>query len=242
MRYSTQFEILSHDTGHNGEVYPSAICRYFQETADRQMRADGPTYSELIAQGYSFVLSRLNIKIYGVLHAYDKVTVQTWGHNPPRGVSFERYYQMYRGDELIAETASVWALLNLNTAALCRVGEVELHYGSDEPLPLSCRFRLPAVAFEEVGVHTVRYADVDINNHMNNTRYPDMLCDFLPEIDRLHITGVQIHYLAEAPLGESLTVRRALTEEDGHPVVWFETLRTDGSCNIRARIDAEYRK
>lgn len=239
MRYSVEFEILSHDAGHNGEVHPSAICRYFQEAADGQMRADGPTYRELIDQGYAFVLSRLNVVVHGVLRAYDKVTVQTWAYDPPRGVSFERYYQMYRGEELVAEAASVWALLNVDTGTLCRVGEVEVHYGTDEPLPLSCRFRLPSVEFEIVGERTVRYSDVDINNHMNNTRYPDMLCDFIPEIDHLRITGVQIHYVAEAPLSETLTVRRAVTEEDGHSVYWFETLRSDDTPNIRARIDTQ---
>lgn len=240
MRYTVEYEILSHDTGHNGEVHPSAVCRYFQEAADGQMRADGPTYRELIAQGYSFVLSRMNIQLYKPLRAYDKVTVQTWAYDPPRGVSFERYYQMYRGDELVAEAGSVWALLDMNTGELCRVGTVELHYGADEPLPISTRFRLPALDLEEAGTRTVRYSDVDVNNHMNNTRYADMLCDFLPEIDRLRITGVQIHYVAEAPLDKELTVRRAITEEDGHPVAWFETLREDGKCNVRARIDAEY--
>ena len=70
----------------------------------------------------------------------------------------------------------MWALLDLNTLELCRVGAVELHYGSDEPLAISTRFRLPAVPLEEVGTRTVRYSDVDVNNHMNNTRYPDMLC------------------------------------------------------------------
>ena len=239
MRHCVNYEILSHDTGHNGEVHPSAICRYFQETADSQMRADGPTYRELISQGYSFVLSRLNVQFYKPLRSYDKVTVQTWAYDPPRGAAFERYYQLYRGDELVAEAGSVWALLDLNTMELCRVGSVELNYGSDEPLAISTRFRLPALAFDEVGTRTVRYSDVDVNNHMNNTRYPDMLCDFIPEIDRLRITGIQLHYVAEAPLGEALTIKRAVTEEDGHPVYWFETLRSDGKCNIRARIDAQ---
>ncbi len=240
MRYTVEYEILSHDTGHNGEVHPSAVCRYFQEAADGQMRADGPTYRDLIAQGYSFVLSRMNVHLYKPLRAYDKVTVQTWAYDPPRGVSFERYYQMYCGDELVAEAGSVWALLDMHSGELCRVGTVDLHYGSDEPLPLSTRFRLPTLDFEEAGTRVVRYSDVDVNNHMNNTRYADMLCDFLPEIDRLRITGVQLHYVAEAPLGEMLTVRRAITEEDGHPVAWFETLRENSKCNVRARIDTEY--
>ena len=239
MAHSANYEILTHDTGHNGEVHPSAICRYLQETADSQMRADGPTYRELIDAGYSFVLSRINVQLYASLHAYDQITVQTWAYDPPRGASFERYYRLYRGNELIAEAGTVWALLNLNTMELCRIGAVELNYGTGEPLPINMRFRLPSLEFEDAGTRTVRYSDVDVNNHMNNTRYPDMLCDFVPDIDTLRVTGIQLHYVAEAPLGETLTVKRAMTEEDGHPVYWFETLRSDGKCNIRARIDAE---
>lgn len=237
MYYTQEYTVLSHDTGHNGEVHPSALCRYLQETADAQMRAQGPTYRELIAQGYSFVLSRINVQLYTPLCAYDRLTVRTWAYNPPRGVSFERYYQLYREDTLVGEGASVWALLDLNTQSLCRVGTVELHYAEDKPLPLATHFRLPATLWEEAGTRTVRYSDVDVNNHMNNTRYPDMLCDFLPDIDNRRVTGIQIHYVSEAPLGETLTVFRAVTEEDGHPVWWFETRRADGSVNVRARID-----
>ena len=32
-----------------------------------------------------------------------------------------------------------------------------------------------------VGEHTVEYSDVDVNRHLNNTKYPDMLCGFLPD-------------------------------------------------------------
>lgn len=240
MRYSTDFTILSHDTGHNGEVHPSASCRYLQEAADSQMRHDGPTYRELIDHGYSFLLNRLHVKWHHSLRAYDNVTVQTWAYDPPRGASFERYYALYRDDTLIAEAASVWALMDLGTMQLCRVGTVPLHYGTDEPLPLSTRLRLPSVEFETAGTHTVRYADVDVNNHMNNTRYADMLCNFIPDIDRVRITDLQIHYLAEAPLDSVLTIRRALTEEDGHPTAWFETVREDGTYNVRARVDLQY--
>ncbi len=239
MKHIVSYEILSHDAGHNGEVHPSAVFRYFQETADSQMRADGPTYRELLDQGYAFVLSRMHVRLYGTLRAYDNVTVQTWAYDPPRGAAFERYYRMYRGDELVAEAGSVWALLNVNTGELCRVGTLELHYGQDEPLEIGTRFRLPPLEWETADTHTVRYADVDVNNHMNNTRYPDMLCDRIPDIDERHITDIQIAYLAEAPLGETLAVRRAVTEEDDKTVYWFETTRADSGCNIRARIETQ---
>jgi acyl-CoA thioesterase FadM len=239
VRHTVDYEILSHDTGHNGEVHPSAVFRYFQETADHQMRTEGPTYRELYEQGLAFVLSRMHVRLHATLRSYDKVTVQTWAYDPPRGVSYERYYQMYRGEELVAEAGSVWALLNVSSGELCRVGTLPLHYGSDEPLAISTRFRLPSAEFTVVDAHTVRYSDVDVNNHMNNTRYPDMLRDCIPHIDGLRITGIQIHYVSEALLGDTLTVSRAEAEENGHPVFWFQTEKQGGECNVRARIDTE---
>lgn len=239
MRYSTQFTVLSYDLGYNDEIRPTALCRYLQEAASRNMRVEGPSYPELLAQGYSFLLSRLNVQQYLPLYADDVITVQTWAYTPPRvGAAFPRYYQLYRGEELIAEAATIWALLNLETGELCRTDAVELHYGEDEPLDLNTRLRIPAVEWETVGTREIRYSDVDGNNHMNNTHYADMLCDFLPNPHAVRVTALQIHYVNEAPFGEVLTVRRAMTEEDGHPVAYFETLRSDGAVNVRARIDA----
>lgn len=237
MRYTEQFRILSHDTGHNGEVHPSALCRYLQETADAQMRTDGPTYAELLQQGYAFLLSRMHIKLYRPLHAYDRITVQTWGHTPPRGVSFERYYQVYCENERIADAGSVWALLNRHTGVLCRVGTVPLHYGEEAPLPLPLRFSMTKSPLENRGHRVVRYSDVDVNNHMNNTRYADMLCDYLPHIDALRLTDIQIHYVAEAPLGETLSVWCRDEAAEHGKVFFLETRRADGTCNVRARIE-----
>ncbi len=236
MNYSRDYEVLLHDTGHNGRMHASALCRYLQETVSHNMKEDGPAYETLLAQGYSFLLSRLHIEWHRPLAAYESITVHTWAHTPPRGAAFERYYRVYCGEEVVAEAATVWALLKVHTGELCRVGEVELHYREDEPLPLSARFRLPSVPLEPVGERAIRYSDVDINNHMNNTRYADMLCDFIPDIDTRRVTALSLHYATEAPLGETLSVHRAVTEEQGDTVYWFETRRSDGSVNVRARI------
>lgn len=237
MRYTEQFCILSHDTGHNGEVHPSALCRYLQEAANGQMRTDGPTYAELLQQGYAFLLSRMHLKICQPLHAYDNITVQTWGHTPARGASFERYYTIHRNGELVAEAGSVWALLNRRTGDLCRVGTVALNYGEDAPLPLSLRFPMPKDPPASIGHRVVYYSDVDVNNHMNNTRYADMLCDYLPNIDSRRITDIQLHYVAEAPLGETLSILCCEEAASTGTAFFLETRRSDGACNVRARIE-----
>ena len=50
------------------------------------------------------------------------------------------------------------------------------------------------------------YSDVDINLHMNNTYYPDMLWGLIPDIQEKEVTSVNLRYQKEAPLGGEITI------------------------------------
>ena len=157
MKWTEEYRINVHDTDLNGVVSVSGLLRYMQDTANLQMAGQGPSYDEPFGQGYSFVLSRMGISIYAPLHAHDRITSQSWAVSS-RGVTFNRCYRVYRGEDLVAEATSAWAMLNVKEKKFCRVGEVPLNYSEDEPLELDlpARFRIPAeVSLSLVGERTV---------------------------------------------------------------------------------------
>lgn len=234
MKYEKEFEFYSTDAGANGQVRPAVILRYLQEAAVNQMKDEGPSYRDLWAQGKVFILSRINLQIYTPLYEYERVAVQTWACNE-RGASFGRSYRLLRGEQVVAEAISVWALVDVKNGALLRVEDQPFRYGADEGLPLSPRFALPKVAMQPMGTRQVQYEDVDCNRHLNNARYPDWLCDLVPDMEHRQVTGVQIHYVSEAPLHETLTLYRG-EADDGHTYA-FEFLRADGSVNCRAKVE-----
>ncbi len=238
MKFEAEYRISSHDLAHNNRMRPSAVLRYMMETANRNMHAQRPSYGELLEQGLAFLVSRTHLVIHKDLRAYDRVTAQTWAIEA-KGASFDRCYQLICDGEVAAEAYSVFGLFNVNTQKLCRAGDVELSYWTDEPLPIATRFRLPQTEMTVVGEREIRYADIDCNAHMNNTNYPDMLCDFIPDIDAVRVADVQIQYVSEAPLGERLTVKMGRCVEAETVLYAFETLRADGSVNVRAVIAVE---
>ena len=67
---------------------------------------------------------------------------------------------------------------------------------------------------ESVGKRSIVYSDIDYNGHMNNTHYPNMLCDFTPEICSRRVTGVTLSFLHEATFGHELQVYRAQNGND----------------------------
>ena len=87
----------------------------------------------------------------------------------------------------------------------------------DEPelqLEMPLRFRVPSdLTFETVGHRTIAFSDIDYNMHMNNTKYPDMLCDFLPDPAHTRVIGVSLAYRKEAAYGDTLTVERAVADD-----------------------------
>ncbi len=236
MAFEKTFQVFSTDAGYNSLVRPAAVLRYLQEAAVHQMLAEGPSYRELFEKGYAFILSRVNLQLYRPLYEYEQVTARTWAC-AERGVSFGRSYQLWRGDDLIAEAVATWALVNIQNGTLVRVDEADLHYSHNDPLPLSPRFVMPRVPLAEVATRTVQYEDVDCNGHLNNTRYPDWLCNHIPHINDRRVAGVQIHYVTEAKLGETLTIYHG--EADNGNTHVFETRRSDGSLNVRALITVE---
>ena len=67
---------------------------------------------------------------------------------------------------------------------------------------------------------------------MNNTRYPNMICDFLPDMKGKYVSSMNLSYVNEAHLGETI---RGFARQDGD--AWYvRTLRENGDTNAEARV------
>lgn len=237
MKWSEEYRINTHDCDASGIVRASLMLRYMQETANLQMRKLGPTNEQLRERGMAFLLSRINMSLYHPLYACDVITVTSWACES-RGATFNRCYQIRRGDEVVAEAASVWGLIGVEDHKIYRVGDIELGFGIDEPLELDSpkRVHIPRdLNLSLVGERPIYYSDLDVNRHMNNTNYPDMLCDFIPGMGNKRVITLSISFAGEAKLGEQLKIY--MTESDG--MYYFRTLRSDGAINVEAELMTE---
>ena len=237
MKWSTNYTVRYHDTDANELVSPTYIFKLLQETAMNQMREQRPSYRELLNQHKSFIISGMRVEMYETLTHGDEITVSTWGCDP-RGYSFPRSYSIMRGEELICEANSVWALLDTREKKLVRSNDVTLNYYVDKPLDLAnpVKFRIPQeLPLSLVGEYTIRYYDTDVNGHMNNTNYPNMLLNALPNPENKLIKSFAISYLSEAKAGDYLKLY--LGKTDGK--YYMRSVHEDGRINVEAEIIAE---
>ena len=93
----------------------------------------------------------------------------------------------------------------------------------------------------EVGRRKIVYSDIDYNMHMNNTHYPDMICDFLEEMtsenESYRVAAMSLSYVKESHLGSTLTVMRSKMSEDG--TVMVRTVNEAGETCLEAVVRLE---
>lgn len=210
MIYQETLTTRWHDTDATLSVRPSQILVYMQEMAFHHLDAAGKNPDDMrYRDGLAFLLIRLTLNFYQPLHASQSITAQTWICEG-KGVNFPRCFRLLAADGTIAaEGASSWALLNLHTHLPVRVEDFAYGFTAEPPLSFSTprRFELPD-RMVEVGTRRIAYSDIDYNGHMNNTRYPDMVCDFLPEGTVPRIRTMNMEFAHEAKLGTTLRILR----------------------------------
>lgn len=239
MYFSQRYQTNWYDTNPYGFVSPSKIMVYLQETASRQCRNSGMDLDVLFhTQHKGFLLSRFRMWMSQPLRAYEDIEVQTWCP-PSRGLTFLRCYRLCKDGVAILEAHSTWALVDATTKSLLKVSDFDGSFPMDAPVdeaPLPKPVRLSAsLPMEPVGQRTIALSDVDFNMHMNNTHYPDMVCDFLPQTawEGRYLTHMSLSYMKEAALGETLSVHR-LPVPDSEDAWWFRLNAPDGRVYFEA--------
>jgi len=235
VKFSRKYTTTWHDTDAERRVRPTQLLVYMQETSNFHVASSGMTLDELRdKKRLAFILSKIKLAIHKPLYAYEDIDVETWTADT-RGFGFLRFFRIKRGEEIIAEAESTWALVGLDDKKLYRTDSLDWNLEGDEVINVGLpnRFRVPHnEELTVLGDRRIVYSDLDYNQHMNNTKYADMLCDFLP-IERVgNIKGMSLVYLHEAHFGDTVTVRAKETEE-GYLV---RTVNSEGVACLEAQI------
>ncbi len=235
MKHTERYKVKWHDTDAKRRVRPSELLVYMQETANMQFVSHKRDLDkERDNDGIAFILSKICIDIHTPLHAYEDIEVETFTCES-KGFSFNRCFRILCGDELVAEALSVWALINIHDGKLMRADAYDVGFENEPVLSPSSPLRIkmpPTESFCEAGKRVIRYSDIDYNMHMNNTRYPNMLCDFMDIRDTERICGMSLSYLHEAALDDELSVLLSKVGND----YYFKTQNQEGRVCLEALV------
>jgi medium-chain acyl-[acyl-carrier-protein] hydrolase len=237
--WTERFQIRSYDVDATRRASSTSLCRYFLEAAWNHAEALGLGFTHLRTQGKFWVLARFRCEMQQYPAWGDKVTLQTW----PRGIkSLFAMREFELQDETgtrIAAGSSAWLVLD---SVSKRPQKLHKLLPSLATLDGKAALGQDPEKLEDNGTWdndcpiTVRYTDIDVNQHVNSSRYVGWMLDAYPAGFHLQhsLRIMEVNYLSETLEGEQLTVRTRQSE----PTVYSHSLiKPSGSEVCRARLE-----
>jgi len=180
--YSREFTIASYQADVTARIKPSAILEIMQEMAGAHAELLDVGRSRLLPMNLAWVLTRVEVRMERYPLSGETITVEAFPM-PNRRVFFPRYF-IFRDAQgkQIGCAGSMWVVLDITTRKMANGAEIAgyLPNNSDLTAPMG----MPATVEEIVGEGSEMtripvYTDLDMNGHVNNTRYLDWCCNAL---------------------------------------------------------------
>ena len=170
--YKEKIQITSLDVDSNLELKVSSLFKYMQLVASNHVGVLGASHLDLMKYNMLWVVIRMDVKIYRTPKLEEEILFTTHP-GETKSFIFPRFFEIYdKKGNLIIAVSSLWTLIDKTTRRVVLKpddfvkikGEVDKN---DLPSPNKIVGEAPVLA----GTHKVRYTDIDLNGHLNNTSY-----------------------------------------------------------------------
>ena len=213
--YQYDYRILSSDTDANRRLRLSRLFTMLQEASIAHTTALGMGREKTLDRGLLWIVTLQQARITRIPVYDEAIRLKSWPGKMMH-LLFPRYYRIEdeRGNALV-EASALWALMDEKTRRVVFPEQYGVkirgvHTGKEIPLPVA---PMPPQS-QQTSVFTVPFSYVDLNGHMNNTRYFDLAEDRMPDTLRSRPpVGVQTEYAREARLGAVVTLREELSKD-----------------------------
>ncbi len=183
----------------------------FQEAAGNHAQHLGAGYEALLADKLFWALSRIRVEVEKLPKWGDEIRIETWPSSVV-GPFFRRDFIFYdQENEAICRGVSGWLLLSSENMRPQRADRLSINLPFNDGKFALEDFpeRVSGVAEKPVFSKKILYNEIDVNNHVNNTRYLDWVMDcFDGEFyQKHHLKGFTLEFLSEMRWGDEVELR-----------------------------------
>ncbi|NLJ99448.1 MAG: acyl-ACP thioesterase [Tissierellia bacterium] len=243
--YSKNYKVEVDHVDFNGSLKLSSLFTYFQDIAG--------LHSENLNMGMEtlyenhnvlWVLARIRVDIIRYPLLNEEIIIDTWPQEPDR-VGFARDFlaRDIQGN-ILAKAVSTWVIIDVNTRRLKKTKSVYTGYPPTvKERAIDCKLGnlKPRGPLEMVYKRTVRYSDIDVNKHLNNSKYVDFImdCFSLKDHEKYSIKSIEVNYSKEALPGDSIIIYKDISEVNSN-LIYIEGINEkDNKLTFKTQLELE---
>jgi acyl-ACP thioesterase len=202
------------------EMTPVSLFCILQESAAAHCDHFHLSGIDLKPYNLFWVLTRMHVHVERMPQWHEKLTIKTW-EKPHSFISQPRDFLVFdEAGEIVVRGTSIWAIIDKESKP------VKLEdFDRDDRFPLKDDAmivksfpRLPAAPMPENPVyHKVQHSDIDLNEHVNNTKYLQWVMDEMGHDFFLHhdIQEVSVHFISQLFPGNQYFMGHQQLDETG---------------------------
>lgn len=199
--YEHEWEINFTQCAPNGYLKYVDLCNLLQLTAAEHSILGGLSFNDMQVHHQAWVLSRIRVEIETLPKWMDKVIVKTWIELLDGNKSI-RNIEMYLDGKKIVGATTYWAVLNTKmrkSEPLALPHEHFEKYANHKATSQSFSRINVLQETNKIAERTVVLSDLDIVNHVNNTKYLEWCLDTLnpKTILKREIKNLEMNFLRE---------------------------------------------
>lgn len=207
--FSVNKEVTSVDTDFNLDVKLSTLFSYFQEVSSLHSEVLGVGKGETIDKNLNWVIARFFVDVIKMPRYGDKIKIKTYPGSNNKLFFYRHYLITDMKDNVLVRANSVWLVVDATTHQLKR----DPFAGYSLPImklddELANPDKVEGKADNYLYSRKVRYSDIDLNSHLNNIRYIELIQDsFDLEFYKANrIKSILINYNTEFKAGDEVKV------------------------------------
>jgi len=235
-----KYQIRSYEVDCRNRLSILSLFSFMQEAASKHAEALGVSIHQLHTENYTWLLSRLKIKIAAYPGWNEPIQVNTWPSGTQQLFALRDFKMNGTDHQPIAAAISAWLVIDLRKRRPVRIAPfverlkpIEGSHVIDDRLD-----KLPALSnpAHEKGF-IVRYSDLDINQHANNVKFVEWLVEGVPDdtLRCLVLSEFEINFLAEAFYNDQILTTCSPQNSDNTEFLHSLTRQQDGRELARAR-------
>lgn len=206
-----EYQVKLSEIGKDNKATNKAILSYLEDIGGIHSNMAGNGIFDIPTTHLTWVVLEWKLKIIRRPNYAEKIKVTTWSRNSIKCYAYRDFEIFDETGNVIVIAASKWVLVNTQKEKIVKIEEDLL----SKYKPELDKKVFENEEFEKIkepekysleAEYQVRRADIDVNNHMHNLNYLDLVNEVLPEevYKEKNFDNVRITYKKEIKFGDTV--------------------------------------
>jgi len=207
-------KVRGSDVDFRNQLKLNALFNYMSDAAWVHAEKLYLGYTDLLKAGYFWVLAWARVEMDDYPKFGDSVKIRTWPQMlHKRFVIRDFAFSDANTGKVLGRGRTAWLLVDVQTKRSVDPNQTGLAFEFGEHQPVMEKFptRIPVREnIEYIFTKSIKYSDLDVNQHVNNARYVEFLQDAYSLHDFKHHQpkSLELSYLAECLFDQDISVNR----------------------------------